>query len=69
MGDFNAHVGRNINDSIDDYGVVNSNTIGPYSPKDDLTPNANDSKRWIWKHPRYRTRARLGYVGQAGFYH
>ena len=85
MGDFNARVGRNANVTNDDYGTVPSNTIGPWSLKSDITPNANgsllidvasekglrhvsshfvcrDSKRWTWRHPRYRTRAVLDHI-------
>lgn len=86
MGDFNARVGRQmIDDPNGNYGAVPSNTIGPWSLKGDLTPNANgsllidiasekglrhvssnfscrDSKRWTWRHPRYRTRARLDHI-------
>ena len=45
MGDFNACVRRSVNDLTDDYdyGVVILNTIGRWSLKDDLTPNANGS--------------------------
>ena len=41
MGDFNARLGRQIDDG--DYGAVPSNTIGPWSLKGDLTPNVNGS--------------------------
>ncbi len=85
MGDFNARVGRKISETDDDYGAIPSNTVGPWSLKGDITPNANgsllidiasenglrhvsshfssrDSKRWTWRHPRYRSRAVLDHV-------
>ena len=83
LGDFNARVGRRPSDTTS--GVESSNTVGPWSLKNDITPNANgtlllniasehnlrhvashfqlrDSKRWTWRHPRYRTRAVLDHV-------
>lgn len=41
MGDFKALMGRKISDIDAQYGAVASNTIGPWSLKVDVTPNAN----------------------------
>ena len=85
MGDFNARVGRNISETNSDYGAVTSNTVGTWSPRCDITPNANgsllidiasenslrhvssiflctDSQRWSWRHPCYRSHARLDHT-------
>ena len=43
MGDFNARVGHKICETNCDYGAVPSNTVGPWSLKGDITPNANGS--------------------------
>ena len=83
LGDFNARIGRRSLDPSS--GIDASNTIGPWSLKNDITPNSNgmlllnlvsehnlrhvsshfqfrDSKRWTWRHPRYRSRAMLDHV-------
>ena len=83
LGDYNARVGRRTNATSLD--VEPSSTVGPYSLKNDITPNTNgtllvniasahklkhigshfrlrDSKRWTWRHPRYRSRAVLDHV-------
>ena len=39
LGDFNARVGRRPIDTI--FGVEPSNTVGPWSLKNYITPNAN----------------------------
>ena len=40
MGDFNARVGRRVEDSSD-FGAYSSNIVGPWSLKYDLVPNLN----------------------------
>ena len=85
IGDFNARVGRKLGIADAAFGNMSSNTVGPWSLKNDITPNCNgelllhvaavnnlrhvsshfrmrDSKRWTWRHPRYRTRAVLDHV-------
>ena len=85
LGDFNARVGRKLASSDADFGADPSNTVGPWSLKNDITPNENgelllhvassnnlrhvashfrlrDSRRWTWRHPRYRTRTVLDHV-------
>ena len=85
LGDFNARVGRKLSSSDSAFGGLPSNIVGPYSLKNDITPNSNgssllhiasrnnlrhlsshfrlrDSKRWTWRHPRYRSRAVLDHV-------
>ena len=85
LGDFNARVGRRLSADSDAFGSVPSKTVGPWSLKNDLTPNANgsmllhvassynlrhvsshfrmrDSKRWTWRHPRYRSRAVIDHI-------
>ena len=83
MGDLNARVGRRIADP--NFGSQPSETVGPWSLKNDIVPNENgallldiatenhlwhvgshfscrDSKRWTWRHPRYRSRAVLDHI-------
>ena len=85
FGDFNARIGRRISSRDTEFGGMPSNTVGPWSLKNDITPNDNgfsllqsatknnlrhvgshfrvsDSKRWTWRHPRYRTRSVLDHV-------
>ena len=85
LRDFNARVGCKINIADSDFGAASSNTVGSFSLKNDITPNANgsllldiasenclrhvtshfscsDSKRWTWRHPRYRTRSVLDHI-------
>ena len=85
LGDFNARVGRRINSANNTFGGLHSNVVGPWSLKNDITPNDNgsailniartnnlrhvgshfnmrDSKRWTWRHMRYRTRTVLDHV-------
>ena len=85
LGDYNVRVGRRLGQSDSAFGGFQSATVGPYSLKNDLTPNANgslllsvasqhrlrhvsshfrlrDSKRWTWRHPRYRSRAVLDHI-------
>ena len=43
LGDFNARVGRRVNATDSDFGAESSNTVGSFSLKNDITPNANGS--------------------------
>ena len=43
LGDFNAIVGRRLSADVETFGSVSSNTVGPWSLKNDITPNANGS--------------------------
>ena len=43
MGDFNARVGRRVHVSDSNFGAEPSNTVGPWSLKTDIVPNANGS--------------------------
>ena len=83
LGDFNARIGRRPSEAAS--GIEPFNTVGPWSLKNDISPNSNgtlllntvsehnlrhvashfqmrDSKRWTWRHPRYRSRAVLDHV-------
>ncbi len=41
LGDFNARVGRRLSGDSDVFDSVPSKTVGPWSLKNDITPNAN----------------------------
>ena len=41
LGDFNARVGRCPSDADTEFGAERSNTVGPWSLKGDIVPNAN----------------------------
>ena len=41
LGDFNARIGRSPTVADEDFGAEHSNTVGPFSLKGDITPNAN----------------------------
>ena len=43
MGDLNARVGRSTSEADSEFGAERSNTIGPWSLKADIVPNANGS--------------------------
>ena len=43
LGDFNARVGHKLSSNDCHYGSCPVNTVGPYSLKNDTTPNANGS--------------------------
>ena len=43
IGDFNARVGRKLSSGDSAFGSIPSNTVGPWSLKDDVTPNSNGS--------------------------
>ena len=43
LGDYNARVGRRLGHSDSAFGGLPTSTVGPYSLKNDLTPNANGS--------------------------
>ena len=43
LGDFNARVGRRTNVADSNFGAESSNTVGPFSLKNDITANANGS--------------------------
>ena len=43
FGDFNARVGRSLNNTDSEFGAEHCDTIGPWSLKGDLVPNLNGS--------------------------
>ena len=43
LGDFNARVGRRVSEADCDFGAEPSDTVGPWSLKNDVVPNANGS--------------------------
>ena len=43
MGDFNARVGRCVSEADAEFGAESSVTVGPWSLKGDIVPNANGS--------------------------
>ena len=43
MGDLNARVGRSTSEADSEFGAERSNTVGPWSLKGDIVPNANGS--------------------------